>query len=263
MSYGEGEHQEGCRVIHDGYGVCRCKPTPSPLTREQCSLCTANRPRLCDHHYKQGADELLKQVTDAIQDSQTPGGVKATYEQLLDLCRQQRHALAQQAQEIERLRTIHHKQSQWLVDISQAVAWKDAETLAHAVVTAIQGLQHELTMAQARVKELELDVTHRDRTIQEHIAKQSELQATLAAREGETPQSVAEWANCTFGPATIRRQVARAKEEWVELEEELYRVMVDLGHPNAINEKMAINRSRTWNVRPDGTAYHVKPTNKE
>lgn len=74
------------------------------LTREQCSLCTANRPRLCDQHYKQGADELLKHVTAAIQDQQTPGGVKATYEQLLELCNQQRQALTQQAQEVERLK---------------------------------------------------------------------------------------------------------------------------------------------------------------
>lgn len=104
-------------------------------------------------------------------------------------------------------------------------------------------------------------------------------------RERETPASVAAWANRTFGPATIERQVARAKEEWVELEEAfsvgggytdeykakevadviicLYRVMVDLGYPDAIDRKMAINHQRTWNVRPDGTAYHVKATTTE
>lgn len=85
---------------------CMEPMTPHALTREQCSLCTANRPRLCDQHYKQGADELLKHVTAAIQDQQTPGGVKATYEQLLELCNQQRQALAQQAQEIERLEGV-------------------------------------------------------------------------------------------------------------------------------------------------------------
>lgn len=80
---------------------CDCdKPkAPHALTREQCSLCTANRPRLCDQHYKQGADELLKHVTAAIQDQQTPGGVKATYEQLLELCN--RHAFDLQVQELQ------------------------------------------------------------------------------------------------------------------------------------------------------------------
>ena len=40
MSYESGplEHQEGCRVLHDGYGVCRCKAAPSALTREQVEL---------------------------------------------------------------------------------------------------------------------------------------------------------------------------------------------------------------------------------
>lgn len=88
------------------------------------------------------------------------------------------------------------------------------------------------------------------------------------------------------GPYKITlRQVARAKEELVEMDEAfsvgggytdehkakevadviicLYRVMVDLGHAEAIDEKMAINRQRTWNVRPDGTAYHVKSTTTE
>lgn len=87
----------------DADAIPQVKPKAShALTREQCSLCTANRPRLCDQHYKQGADELLKHVTAAIQDQQTPGGVKATYEQLLELCNQQRQALTQQAQEIDK-----------------------------------------------------------------------------------------------------------------------------------------------------------------
>lgn len=95
----------------DADAIPQVKPkAPHALTREQCSLCTANRPRLCDQHYKQGADELLKHVTAAIQDQQTPGGVKATYEQLLELCNQQRQALTQQAQEIERLKASQRRE---------------------------------------------------------------------------------------------------------------------------------------------------------
>lgn len=49
-------------------------------------------------------------------------------------------------------------------------------------------VRRQLAASQQRVRELELDVTHRDRTVQEHIAKQQELQATLAAREARIEQ---------------------------------------------------------------------------
>mgnify|MGYP000367214154 CR=1 FL=1 len=94
--------------------------------------------------------------------------------------------------------------------------------------------------------------------------------------KGETVQSVTEWANETFGPATIQRQVERAREEFSELEhiisvpchpdklaEEaadvcicLYRVIGTLD-PEAINKKMKKNRARKWLVDGNGTAQHV------
>lgn len=129
--------------------------TPHTLTREQCSLCTANRPRLCDQHYKQGADELLKHVTAAIQDQQTPGGVKATYEQLLELCNQQRHTVAQQAQEIERLKK---ERARMTAERDEAV--------------------DETTSLRASCHAFDLQV--------------QELQATLAAREAKYQKTISE-----------------------------------------------------------------------
>lgn len=101
-----------------------------------------------------------------------------------------------------------------------------------------------------------------------------------AERRGthETPQSIADWANGTFGPATVERQIERAEEEWAEYyaacergksdqekAEEvadtiicLSRVLVQLGYPDAVDDKMTINRARTWKVGADGCAYHVK-----
>lgn len=94
----------------------------------------------------------------------------------------------------------------------------------------------------------------------------------------ETVESVTEWANSTFGPATVERQLERAEEEWAEVYAAkergksdrdiaievadtiicLYRVLSQLGFPSAIDYKMAVNRSRQWNVGPDGCAYHIK-----
>jgi hypothetical protein len=93
---------------------------------------------------------------------------------------------------------------------------------------------------------------------------------------GETIESVTQWANETFGPATLGRQIQRAKEELAELEaiaetanylkiaEEaadvcicLFRVMGSID-PEALNRKMTVNRTRQWRVDGDGCAYHVK-----
>lgn len=102
------------------------------------------------------------------------------------------------------------------------------------------------------------------------------LEDALEAQAAETVQSVTEWANETFGPATIQRQVERARQEFLELEqimsvpchpnklaEEaadvvicLYRVIGTLD-PEAINKKMAKNRARKWNVGPDGCGQHI------
>lgn len=102
-----------------------------------------------------------------------------------------------------------------------------------------------------------------------------------ALRKSETVQTVTDWANQTFGPATIWTQVDRARTEMDELlalfhggvsnhgyiqgkiaEEAadvcicLYRVIGTLD-PEAINKKMAINRARKWNVDGQGCAQHV------
>ena len=93
--------------------------------------------------------------------------------------------------------------------------------------------------------------------------------------EDETIQSVTQWANETFGPATIQRQTNRAIEEMEELRlaaasgdlaklvEEaadvvicFYRV-IGILDPEAINKKMAVNRARQWKVGGDGCAYHI------
>ena len=95
-------------------------------------------------------------------------------------------------------------------------------------------------------------------------------------RAGETIETVTAWADQTFGPATLDRQIKRAKEELAELEaaaetanylkiaEEaadvcicLFRVIGSID-PEALNRKMAINRERQWKVDGDGCAYHVK-----
>lgn len=94
--------------------------------------------------------------------------------------------------------------------------------------------------------------------------------------ESETIDSVTDWADTTFGQATIRVQVERAKKEWGELLDALeagnmgkvaieaadvciclYRVIGTL-KPSAIDDKMKINRARKWVVDSNGTAQHIK-----
>lgn len=97
----------------------------------------------------------------------------------------------------------------------------------------------------------------------------------------ETVQSVTTWADETFKGATIRRQIERAREEFIELEKALdagdmakvaieaadvciclYRTIGTI-NPTAIDDKMAVNRARQWNVGPDGCGYHVKAAGHE
>lgn len=97
----------------------------------------------------------------------------------------------------------------------------------------------------------------------------------------ETQQSVSDWAQATFGPASTNARVAaRANEEMAELLRHLtnddthpqaaaeiadiviilYRLAtrlgVDLG--DEVDSKMTINRSRKWNMSDDGHGYHVR-----
>lgn len=91
----------------------------------------------------------------------------------------------------------------------------------------------------------------------------------------ETIESVAKWADETFGVTTPRAALTRALQEMDELfdivhcdekllaEEAadvcitLYRYIY-LVDPQAIEKKMAINRKRVWQLNGDGTAQHLR-----
>jgi hypothetical protein len=87
----------------------------------------------------------------------------------------------------------------------------------------------------------------------------------------ETADSIRQWAVDTFGEATPSRTVERAHEEFDELLlactpqdtlAEAADVVITLcnlpGLAAEIDRKMGINRARVWNVKGDGTGYHVK-----
>lgn len=92
-------------------------------------------------------------------------------------------------------------------------------------------------------------------------------------RRNETIESVTEWANETFGEATIEFQIDRAEKEIRELLDSkdpekiaeeaadvcicLFRIIGTL-NPEAINLKMEQNRARTWKLDGNGCAQHVK-----
>ncbi len=91
----------------------------------------------------------------------------------------------------------------------------------------------------------------------------------------ETIESVAKWADETFGPTTPKQALIRALSEIDELlgshqaadlnlvEEAadvcitLYRYIY-LVDPCAIEKKMAVNRARKWKLNGDGTGNHLK-----
>ena len=122
---------------------CQCsQPTPSPLTRHdyrECPMCAANRPRFCAQYYETENAVLIEQVKAAITDNLTPGGVKATYEQLLDINAAQRRTIEQQAQEVE-------KQNGKLMELGYAHG--------NALIE-IHDLKQQLAASQARARELE------------------------------------------------------------------------------------------------------------
>lgn len=88
-----------------------------------CPTCTANRPRLCDLHYQQGAEAFLQAVKHAIADPRTPDGVKATYEELLA----QNRALAARVQAVERERDVMSNSREALVDVVKELRQQLAE----------------------------------------------------------------------------------------------------------------------------------------
>ncbi len=88
----------------------------------------------------------------------------------------------------------------------------------------------------------------------------------------ETWESINQWCDDKFGPATIPKIIKRAKEEFDELEEdganhaiEAADVVICLcripGFAEALQEKMAINRKRQWRLTGDGTGYHIPERN--
>jgi NTP pyrophosphatase (non-canonical NTP hydrolase) len=109
----------------------------------------------------------------------------------------------------------------------------------------------------------------------------------------ETRDSIAEWANATFGEASDRARIGRALEEMREagdalnhsedtfsdLAEELADVTICLcAAPasagldvaalvgpevwRAVEHKMKTNRARKWRLRGDGNGDHIKEPNQ-
>lgn len=98
----------------------------------------------------------------------------------------------------------------------------------------------------------------------------------------ENQDSIADWANRTFGPAvSLARVAARANEEMAELlrvvtaaqpdeikaiDEAadvviiLFRLAAICGQNllQRVDEKMAVNRSRVWKLSNDGHGYHAR-----
>lgn len=107
-----------------------------------------------------------------------------------------------------------------------------------------------------------------------------EIGTTTSTVAEETFESMRIWGEEVFGPTTPKRIMTRAKEEW---DGELEPLLGDEWTPEAVAEaadvviimtrvpglweaiqkKMAINRQRKWNLRGDGTGYHVKETSME
>lgn len=86
----------------------------------------------------------------------------------------------------------------------------------------------------------------------------------------ETFETINQWCDDTFGPATWQRMIERAKEEFDELEDcltvegaaiEAADVVICLcripGFAQALQDKMAINRKRRWALTGEGTGYHI------
>jgi hypothetical protein len=91
---------------------------------------------------------------------------------------------------------------------------------------------------------------------------------TDANSGGETFETIAQWCEETFGPATPERIASRAAEEMDELladphkVEEAADIVIILSRHSglwaAVEAKMAVNRKRKWRLMGDGSGYHVK-----
>ncbi len=135
-------------------------------------------------------------------------------------------------------------------------------------------LKARIATLEAQLSEADNARSHAQDASSKLVEKVRELEIRL---KGETVQSVTDWANTTFGEATIEAQYERAKKEWDELKEAieagiptekiaieaadvvicLYRIIGTLRR-EAVNEKMAKNRARKWELDGNGCAQHVK-----
>lgn len=91
--------------------------------------------------------------------------------------------------------------------------------------------------------------------------------------QAETFETVNQWCDDTFGPASPKRILERAAEEWDELAAEIEagnipRAAVEAadvviclcripGFAEAFQAKMRINRGRKWRLTGEGTGYHI------
>jgi len=84
----------------------------------------------------------------------------------------------------------------------------------------------------------------------------------------ETWETINQWCDDTFGPATVEQIIERAREEFDELEDidcdpaiEAADVVICLcripGFADALQRKMAINRKRKWRLVGNGSGYHI------
>lgn len=178
-----------------------------------------------------------------------------------------------------------------LADRHQADVREAAETAA-AAQAAIADLDAENGTLRDRIRELEEACAARDRRIADLARERAEAITDLvtadrkiAALREQTPRetsaSIAAWADQTFGaPESNMSIFRRAAKEFHELLEKLE---IDDNHPHAAAEcadvcivldrmvhrlgkdmvqerdqKMQINRARTWRVTGDGHGQHLE-----
>jgi hypothetical protein len=100
------------------------------------------------------------------------------------------------------------------------------------------------------------------------VEASTEQPSKADVERAEDWQSINQWCDDTFGKATVPQIIARAKEEFEELEAEgcdsaieAADVVICLcripGFADALQRKMAINRKRKWRLVGNGTGYHI------
>lgn len=118
-----------------------------------------------------------------------------------------------------------------------------------------------------RLSAMGINLTDDARTAINRAVRFAALPASEHGRE-ETWDSINQWCDDTFGKADIPSIIARAREEWDELEApdadhaiEAADVVIILcripGFAEALQRKMAINRARKWRTDGKGTGYHI------